>query len=79
MRKIKKIEIFVPAQALEHPSNQETASLKEKIRFAVLRYYQKNDFMALLEAQDPIPWVNVHKTIFKAKELGYEVLASIVT
>lgn len=77
MSKVEKIEIFVPAHALEHPANKETARREEKIRMAILRYYQQDDFMALLEAQDSIPWVNLHKVTFKPRELGYKVLASI--
>ena len=76
-RKGVEIALFVPAKALEHHANPEFATLRDKIIFALRRWHQKKDFGADLEIVDPVPFVNLRKTEFDPKELGYKVEAII--
>lgn len=75
MKKEEKIKCFVPALALEHSDNLEFASVFEKIKCAVIRYYQNEDFFVSLKY--PVPGVFIEKKIFHPKALGYEVSAVV--
>jgi hypothetical protein len=70
-------EYFIPALALEHPSNPEFATLRDKIIFAIRRYYQKGDFSANLTVIDPIPKVTILQFKFNHEKMGYDVLVVV--
>lgn len=77
MNQDKEIKVFVPAQALEHEWNSETASRADKIRCAVLRYHLTGDFFESAVAPKPAPYVYLQNYIFHPGALGYEVSAFI--
>ena len=68
-----KIDLFIPALALQHPTNPENCDLKCKIRLAVLRYWQSEDFNSILQVVDPTPLVILKETLFNKGKLGYDV------
>ncbi len=74
MTKEKKLNIFIPAQALEHVCNAENANLREKIRWALIRYYFNKDFFNPAYTR-PAPSVYVEKQLLKTDPLGYAVEA----
>lgn len=75
--KEEEMQIFIPAKALEHPSNPEEYELKDKIKWALIRYYINDDFFGFIEVRDKIPIIIVEKTQFNPIELGYFVIASV--
>ena len=75
MHQEKMIECFVPALALEHPSNPETFKKVDKVRAAVRRYEQNGDFDSLITVRDPMPDIFIKKMEFKPEALGYWVVA----
>lgn len=73
--KKQKINIIVPALALEHVQNPEFADLRDKIARALQRYHLTGNFMheGILEA--PVPYIFVEKFKLVQEPLGYQVLA----
>lgn len=71
------VEYFIPAMALEHPSNGEYLTREQRIKWAVLRWDQKKDFNCLLEVIGPIPYVVLDTVKFNAEKMGYDVRAFI--
>lgn len=71
-----KINIFIPARALEHPCNAEFASREDKIKWAIIRYYLHKDF-STPQYTRPAPYVFLEKVYFKKDLLGYAVLGTI--
>lgn len=76
-QKQEEMQIFVPAQALEHPGNQEEYTLKEKIKWALIRYYLNDDFMGLISVSDRLPSVSIEKMQFDPVHVGYYVISAI--
>lgn len=74
----KKIECFVPAQALEHPKNNSNFSRIDKIRAAVRRYDITDDFFEDTGESTSLSFIVLEKVEFKPKELGYWVIALVI-
>ena len=73
----KTIKIFVPAQALEHHTNSEYATLRDKLRAAIVRYHLSDDFFGFVAIRDPMPFVDLQAIKFESGALGYSVRALI--
>lgn len=71
-----KINVFIPARALEHVCNSEFATRDEKIQWAIRRYYLNKDFFNP-RYERPAPYVFLDKILFKNDPLGYAVKAII--
>ncbi len=71
-----KLNIFIPARALEHPCNSEFASRREKIKLAVIRYFLHGDFFTAHYTR-PAPYVFLEKIHFKTNPLGYAIQATV--
>lgn len=74
MKKIS-VECFVPALALEHDDNNERSQLQDKLRFAIIRCYQNNDFFSPVSKKIRLPAVLILKRTFYPEALGYLVSA----
>lgn len=73
------IALFVPARALEHHNNPEFSTLRDKIIFALQRWYQKQDFSADIEVgYGPLPFISLRQWEFKNDPLGYDIKASVL-
>jgi hypothetical protein len=72
-----RIVCFVPAQALEHPDNSEFANLLEKIKWALIRYKQNDDFFSRISINGNTPSVYIERKVFHKEALGYEVQAIV--
>ena len=68
-----KIDLFVPALALQHPTNPENCDLKCKIRLAILRFWQNDDFGSILQVVDPALLIIIKEVVFNKEKLGYDV------
>ncbi len=75
-KKEKRINVFVPALALEHVCNPENASRREKLQLAVMRYFFNKDFYNPTYYR-PAPYVFLEKIFFKSDPLGYAVSAVV--
>lgn len=73
----KEIECFIPANAIEHIGNPERISLRNKLRLALIRNYQKGNFYADLDRSEKIPTVVVHYHALNPDELGYWIWATM--
>ena len=73
----KTIELFVPAYAMEHHSNPETATRRDKASLAILRHYLTNDFNEAISPMEEVPTVILGQMTFNPKKFGYDVLARI--
>lgn len=76
MRVQTKINIFVPALALQHSSNPEGISRREQLELAVMRYFLNKDFYNPTYRR-PAPYVFLEKFLFKKNPLGYAVSAIV--
>lgn len=76
MKNLKEVSIFVPARALEHECNSEDANLKEKLKWALIRYYFNKDFFNPA-VKRPFPGIFLEKIALKVEPLGYAVEAQI--
>lgn len=76
MKKKQKINIFIPALALEHICNAEFASRDEKIKWAIIRYTLHKDFFNPAYMR-PAPYVFLEKVLLKKNPLGYAVIATV--
>lgn len=72
-----KIEVFVPARALEYFSNAECSNLSKKLKLAVCRYYLKGDFFVAESNEDSRVKVFLDRFVFNKEAIGYEVWAFI--
>lgn len=77
MKREKKIEYFIPAMALEHPSNPESFTLHQKLKFAVLRYFINKDYYSLISVPSPLPDLFLEQHTFNKEKIGYDILATI--
>lgn len=71
------LKCFIPALALEHPSNGESFTLLDKIRYAVLRLDQNGNFDDLITVKDPVPYIFIKSHRFNKENMGYDVVAKI--
>lgn len=77
MKEVTVLSLFIPAQALEHPSNGEFFTLADKLRMAALRLHLNGNFQDLMTVQDHVPYVFLEKHTFRPKNLGYDVVVKI--
>lgn len=76
MRTQKKLDILVPALALEHPHNPEFANLRDKIGAALQRYQKTGNFMDLSHFDGPPAYYFIQDMKLIEEPLGYRVTAS---
>lgn len=77
MAKIEKIEVFVPALALEQRGNPEYATLREKLIRAVIRWWQKEDFFVDIDVNSETPFVYLEDIKFDKDSFGYHVYGEL--
>jgi len=70
----KKLNIFVPALALEHPHNSEDYDLKDKLAAAVDRLHKTGDFFEPVQITS---YIFIKNKKFHPEALGYTVEAVI--
>lgn len=75
--KEEKLNIFIPAMALQNPANPPDINLNQKLRFAVLRFFFTKDFYGLISVRDPLPGVFLEEYKLNAPLLGYDVSAIV--
>lgn len=74
MPKQKKLNIFIPAQALEHLQNGEDFNLREKLAAAVDRLVKTGDFFEPVAEKS---YVFIENKKFHPESMGYTVEAKI--
>ena len=72
-----KVNIFVPAQALQHDHNAENDSRDIRIRAAIRRYVENDDFFSQNTIEKYRFVVLIDDIKFNALAFGYEVLATL--
>lgn len=76
-KKKQKINIFIPAQALQNVGNPEFATLRERIKLAIIRHLRFKDFKSFHLGPHPLPGIFIEKTSLRTDPLGYAVIADI--
>ncbi len=69
-------DLFIPAQALEHPGNAEYATLADKLRAAALRLTLNGNFNDLITLTETTPYIFLKFFKFDPAKMGYNIIVS---